>query len=307
MKHILSKLHNLRCLEFKTTCSVDLVDGFWWESVSRNLLKLDLYLMVYLASPQETLTSFLTSYWLLEKCWFVAYEPGQFFTVPRFAKTTATMDYCPPVVTTALIEDVLFKHVTTLDSSMALLDPPHHFPRVRTLTVNDNMDFEVISTCIPLNQITHIIYSLSSADRTPISYHLCQMPRVHTLSIKRNILNFLGRLQNSCFDQIKTLIIAEEWSLKNTELIEQLCRSFPCVERLEVESEDLSVFIKMIDGFRDLSNASLTCYNITEKQSSQWVVNPEWALYGARRLTVGKFSCRFSQQQIYAWIDRQVC
>ncbi|CAF4102492.1 unnamed protein product, partial [Rotaria magnacalcarata] len=302
---MLSTLPLLKHLELHTECAIDLVDGFRWESVSHDLVTLNFYFIVHLDNVEQTLDSFRTCYWLTEKRWFVAYKRRRFFSIPYFGKTSVSMGFRRHVFSTAINDQICFDHVTALESSASTAHINHYFPNVRTLKLNDVCHFKTISSIVPLNQITHLILSYWITNWTMISDCIEQIPSLHTLSVMNNSSELLECKQSIYFKQIKTLHIDAQWPLNVIDRIEELGRYFPSVEYLHATSYCSSIFVRMIDGFKHLSNGSFMFTRVSEIQRKDWSVKPEWAIYGARRLRVGKFTCHFSEPYIYVWIDEQ--
>ncbi len=307
MEQILTTLPRLKHLELHTACSTDLVDGFRWKSVSGSLITLNFFFLINLELLEDILNSFRTWFWLEEKRWFVAYDRGRFFSIPRFADASVTMDFYPSIRSTAIDENIFFNHITELQSSKLCNNTPHYFPQVRTLKLNDIIQFEILSDIVPMSKVTHVILSWPITNLASTALYLPRIPHLHTLSITSNLSNFLEHAQKICFEQIKTLAINTDWRVSDEHRVRQLCHSFPFVERLRVTSANSSIFFDdMIDGFKHLSNASFMCHLISQTQQNDWSVKPEWAIYGARRLKIDRFTCQFSNAYIHAWIDEQV-
>jgi hypothetical protein len=307
MEQILTTLPRLKHLELHTACSTDLVDGFRWKSVSGSLVTLNFFFVVNLELVEDILDSFRTWFWLGEKRWFVAYDHGRFFSIPSFADTSVAMDFYPSIRSTAIDENIFFNNITELKSSKSSNHISHYFPKVRTLKLNDIIQFETLSNIVPMSKVTHVILSRPIVNLTSTALYLPRIPNLHTLSITSNLSNFLECAQKIRFEQIRTLSINTDWTVNDKHRVRQLCHSFPFVERLHVTLAFSSIyFVHMIDGFKQLSNASFRYPLISETQRNDWSVKPEWAIYGARRLTIDRFTCQFSSPYIYAWIDEQV-
>ncbi|CAF4405235.1 unnamed protein product, partial [Rotaria socialis] len=288
MEQMLSTLPLLKHLELHTECATDLVDGFRWESASHDLVTLNFYFIVHLDNVEQTLDSFRTCYWLTEKRWFVAYKRRRFFSIPYFGKTSVSMGFRRHVFSTATNDQICFDRITELESSASTAHINHYFPNVRTLKLNDVCHFKTISSIVPLNEITHLILSYWITSWTMISYCVEQMPSLHTLSVMNNSSELLECKQSIYFKQIKTLHIDAQWPFNVIDRIEELGRCFPSVEHLHATSHCSSIFVRMIDGFKHLSNGSFMFTGVSEIQRKDWSVKPEWAIYGARRLRVEK-------------------
>ena len=307
IEQTLTTVPHLKHLELYTRCSLNVVDGHRWENISSSLTTLNFFFIINIEQVEDVLDTFRTTYWLEVKRWFVAFYHDRFFSIPRFADTYNTVDVYPIIHSTATNDNIVSNNVTELNLSKSLDYKTPYFPNVRTLELNESVRLETLLEIIPMKKITYLILSGPIVKSSSIVRYLSQLSNLHTLSIKNDLSSFLNCAQEIRFEHIRTLVIDTHWEVNDEHYIRQLCHIFPFTELLYTTSAHSSILVYLIDGFKHLSNVSFRCSMLSETERYHWSVKPEWAIYEARRLTIGKFICQFSFPYVHAWIDEQVC
>ncbi|CAF1466702.1 unnamed protein product [Adineta steineri] len=96
----LTNFSYLTQLQLDLIGEIDLVDGNRWKRLSKDLIKFNFDFHVEINNINSILDSFRNSYWLLNKCWYVAYDNQCPFTVPYFAPILKHSPYYPTIYLT---------------------------------------------------------------------------------------------------------------------------------------------------------------------------------------------------------------
>ncbi|CAF3071648.1 unnamed protein product [Rotaria sp. Silwood2] len=206
-----------------------------------------------------------------------------------------------------VIDDKTFlDNITTLELSRPLVDSEHYFPHVRTLIINNDIQLETLSSIIDINRVEHLIIYFPIMQSPPNICHLLSTDCLQKLSIMSNPFQLLKQFRGMKFENIRTLETKCDCEFGDNYPIEELCSTFPRVERLHIRSINQATMIRMIDGFTHLSIASFYFDSLSNTNEKYWQVKPEWALYGARRLTNSSYTCGYKDSILHAWISEQV-
>lgn len=119
------------------------------------------------------------------------------------------------------------------------------------------------------------------------------MPHCHTLSLNIDLtVELIDRLSGNRFKQIRSLEIQSSTTLTRY-VLEGILHLFPRVKRLRISFINSNMdMIRLIDGFKYLSNASFTIQSNFTESERQWFRNPELSIRRVRRLKNGTFTCQ---------------
>jgi hypothetical protein len=189
MNQIERLLSNLPCLttfEFRAQVAPDLTDGQRWQMVAGHLRTLNFYLQVTLDHAEQILDSYRSSFWLEEKCWFVAYTNNCLFSVPHFADKNTDCDFSPPTNTTAPHSKLFYDHITVFRWNRTTMATSYRFTNVETLELQCPIDLIPLWTAIDLKSIKHLILS-TKVHRFDLIELLPKMPRLQQLSVNNDL------------------------------------------------------------------------------------------------------------------------
>jgi hypothetical protein len=314
MERFLSNLPRLTNFTLQTKDSIDLADGHRWERLSAGFIIFNFKLKIIVDDISRTLASFRTPFWLQKKCWYVAYKDGYLFSVPKFAPKHVSTFYNPQYFT-APDETFLYNNITKLIILSPIEVHTHRFAHVEML--------EIPHYYIHVNYVPKASFLLSQQEERNLNalssiplllYYLRKMPHCHTLTINIDLtLEFVDQLSGNRFEQIRTLEICSSTKMPRY-VVEEILHPFPRVERLRISSiSSYTDMIRLIDGFKYLSNACFTIEaNFTERERD-WFQNPELSIRGVQRLKTNSFICRFDRSSIdsssyfvHIWINEEV-
>jgi hypothetical protein len=306
IEDLLLHLPRLKHLELHVgNAPTGLADGQRWENLTDSLITFNFNFHVALVEIEETLATFRTPYWL-EKCWFVAYEANRLFSVPYFARNHCNDTFQPPIHSTVLDDCIYLNNINYFEISQTSVDIARHFPHVHTLRLNNGVAIETLTTIIDINRIEHLILCLPIFQSLPNAFQLLCLPRLCRLSIMSSPFPLVQQLRGNRFEQIRSLEMNSAMIFDDNFSVEQLCSIFPRVERLHVQAITTATMIRMIDGFKCLSNASFAFPSLPAITRDYWLVKPEWAIYGTQRLTKNTYSCGYDGSYLHVWISEQV-
>ncbi|CAF3984354.1 unnamed protein product [Rotaria sp. Silwood2] len=315
VEQLLLKLIHLTHLELYATGHNDLANGNRWQIVSNSLTVLNFKFKILETLTKEILKSFCTSFWLVEKRWYVAYEEDYLFTVPHFAPVDVNFFQLQQHVPwTTFDKRMLYKQATKISAMLSsddilgsLLDSL--FRRF----YDPNILLRIIATKIDMCQIQQMTL-LSLTDIEYLKLYFPRMSDLQKLSIAEEInIDLVEQMRDYRMKQIRTLECC--LSTENTSyIIEILLRLFPHVKHLYVSSISSKMdMIRLIDGFHDLSNASFKTHSKFGNIEQRWYFEPELLMYGSRRLAKSTYTCRLnslldeqSSITIQIWIEAQV-
>lgn len=283
----------------------DLADGQRWENLTNSLITFNFDFSIELVEIEEILATFRTSYWL-DKCWFVAHERYRLFSVPHFAQTSCNDRFHPPIHSTALDDSIYLNNITDLEISQTSVNITHRFPQVHTLRLNSVVKIENLAAVIDIDRVEHLILCLPIFQSLSNAFYLLHLSRLCKLSIMSNPFPLVQQLKGAHFEQIRTLEMKSDMEVDDAYCVEQLCSIFPRVERLRVQVVTTETMIRLIDGFKCLSNGSFFVSSLPAITRGDWLVKPEWAIYGSQRLRNNTYSCGYDGSYLHVWIGEQV-
>ena len=261
---------------------------------------------------EQTLTSFRTPFWHLEKRWYVAYDHGFLFSIPKFAPTYVYNTYNPQHFT-APDQTFLYRNITKLYVSEPERLDPHNFEHIEMLAFGQNAFTDILSSTSNTSQEQYMTISISDKKQL-LTFYLYAKPLCHKLSLVVDLtLEFIDNLSGKRFNQIRTLEIHSTNPVTRF-VIEEILRIFPWVECLHISSiTSKNDMIRLIDGFKYLSKASFIIKTSFTKSERNWFDNPELAISGVRRLKKNTFTSRLNRSSqtssscsVSVWINTQV-
>jgi len=233
IEELLLKLINLKHLELQIKGNLnDLCNGKQWSIITKQLITFDFDFKSDVdisISPQILIDSFCFE----EKQWFVAYDthPSHIFTVPRFASTHAYYSkhssFSIPAYSTISFDQTLFydhiNHLTILNEFIL----SQRFMHVKILSIKNLKLIDRLQFIVDLNQIQclKLIDTITTHDLEQLISN--KFPRIYELHLCTLSQSYHRQLNG--IKQILTLYIQ---SVNNSS---QLCRQFPCIERLYIE------------------------------------------------------------------------
>ncbi|CAF4618956.1 unnamed protein product [Rotaria socialis] len=306
IENVMLNLLRLKHLQLQLINSdINLADGQRWESVTSSLITFNFNFYIRLNEIERTLDTFRSLFWL-QKRWFVAYEYWRLFSVPYFTNVHYQNSFQRFMHSTVIDDKTFLDNITTLELSRPLVDSEHYFPHVRTLIIINDIRLETLSSIIDINRVEHLILYFPITQALPNICHLLSTDCLQKLSIMSNPFRLLKQFRGMKFENIRTLEVKYDFEFGENYPIEELCSIFPRVERLHIRSINQATMIPMIDGFTHLSSASFYFDSLSNTNKEHWQVKPEWALYGARRLTNSSYICEYQDSTLHAWISEQV-
>ena len=256
VENLIWNLPRLKNLELHVgNAPKDLVDGQRWENITNSLIKFNFNFRIALVEIEGSLATFQTSYWL-DKCWFVAYEDNRLFSVPYFARAHYNDTFHPPIHSTAPDDSIYLNNITDLEISQTSVNTTHRFPHVHTLRLNSVVDIENLAAAIDVDRVEHLILCLPIFQSLPNAFHPLHFSRLCKLSIMSSPFQLVQEVKGMRFEQIRTLEMNSAMIFDDNYSVEQLYYIFSRVERLCVRATTTATMIRMIDGFKCLSNAS---------------------------------------------------
>jgi hypothetical protein len=312
MERFLLNLSFLTHLTLQINSSKDFADGHRWERLTTKYMVFNFKFKITLKNIEQILDSFCTSFWLQEKRWYVAYDGGFLFSIPKFAPTCIFNTYNPQYFT-APDQTFFYKNITKLDISESGRLDIHNFERVEMLEFRCDTSTDISSRLFNIRREQYMNLSLSNSIQL-LMFYLRRTPRCHKLSLVVDLtLEFIDKLSGKRFEQIRTLEIHSTNPVTRF-VIEEILRIFPRVECLHMSSITSNKdMIRLIDGFKYLSKASFIIQSNFIESEQNWFVTPELTIRAVRRLKKNTFTCRFnhssqnsSSSSISIWINRQV-
>jgi hypothetical protein len=286
----------------------DLCNGKQWSNITKQLITFDFDFKSDVdipTSPQLLINSFYSSFWLEEKQWFVAYHthPSHIFTVPRFANTHAYYSkyssFSIPKYSTISFNSTLFNdHINELKILYELNKPilTHRFMHVKILSIKNLKLLDQLQFMIDLTQIeclklmdTITIHDLEQL----ISNQFPRLYELHLCTLSKSYHRSLNGIK-----QIHTLYI------QTVNSSSELCRQFPCIERLFIEHvksyrqiryilDHLKSYLSYLSLTWSLNNQSRRSFRLTQNliQQNQQKFNSVYRYHNQHRST------------LHLWID----
>jgi hypothetical protein len=262
----------------------------------------------------DTLDSFRTSFWLEEKRWFVAQvqEDRSVFSIPYFAPDEIEIPERLRICSTAPNGTFLYDNVDKITIKAAEIQHHHYFTLIETLELECSILLETLDSVMDLHQIKYLI--IPSLNDLLIFMPLKdKIPRLNELTIKNTLtIDMIERIRSYRFEQIRKLELSIS-GVHSDYIIEELFRLFPSIYHLEVKDyvESERTMIRLIDGFKHLSNASFHVRSSSNDCDSSLYQNRNLIIQHSRRLIPDNFTCRIYHSSdnhlLYNWwIDNHV-
>ena len=302
MEQFLPNLLHLKHLELVLRGTADLIDGYRWETLTRTLTTFNFKFEV--DSNLLPLDSFRTSFWLVEKCWYVDCQNRSMFSVPYFSPVHID------------INTRSHEFIEAKFSSMNIIGIPKNqllrYSHIKNLSINCSITFEKILSLVDLKEITHLSL-LSISDLSMFQPLESIIPHLYELKIKDAVtLDAIERMKGDQFKQIRKLSI----SISNTDvnlILKELFHCFSHVESLiymfTIDSAER--LANVIDGFRHLSNVTFDFDRSFIMRSMGACEHPSFFIRHSQRLSENNFTFRFRPTSSfrfgnYWWIPPQV-
>lgn len=291
----------------------DIVDGYRWQTITSSLNLFCFKLFVNSGNADNVLDSFRTSFWLEERRWFVARQDRCVFSIPYFASND--IDISQPLSTQSTASDSIFlyKFVNKIIINEAEIRQNHFFTNVQTLELKCSIPLEKIESAMDLYKIKCLIVS-SLNDLLLFLPLIDKVPRLNELTIENTITSaMIQQIRSHRFDRILKLKISIS-KLHSHYIIEELFRLFPFIKQIEVTNyvESEKTMIRLIDGFKYLSNASFYVSSPNNDRQFSLCEHENAIIQHSQRLTTGNFTCRIYHSSknnflINWWIGEHVC
>jgi len=189
IEYILRNLPDLIDVNLQIEGEIDLFDGNRWQILSENWIKFDFKIYGKIDNIEFILDSFSTSFWVLNKCWYVAYDQNCLFTIPKFVPMNVILPYYPPKYRTIDDERVFYDYI----KKMTIIKPPsvtpHRFLYIKELNIRCSLFPQLFLSIVDLNHLEHL--TRSSLDHVQlIVVYIKSMPSLRKLSIKGNLTGY---------------------------------------------------------------------------------------------------------------------
>ncbi|CAF3614757.1 unnamed protein product [Rotaria sp. Silwood1] len=316
LEQLLLNLVHLTHLELYATGYNDLANGNRWLILAHSLIMLNFKFEIFETLTDEILESFRTSFWLVEKRWYVAYDQGCLFTVPYFASVEVYANQLQEQIPWTTSDPKLFyKQVTKINLTGLWFFNVFHHSRTFVFEEQHNLNIirRMFETTIDMCQIQQITLLLLIQIQLLKPYFL-KMFHLYKLSVVEKIkVDSIEQIRTYRIKQIRTLEIG--LSTQHTSyIIELLLRVFPNVEHLRVSSINSKMdMIRLIDGFNYLSDASFTIDSNFGNIEPRWYFEPELLMYDSRQWSKDTNTCRLnhlvgqeSSITVQVWMGTQV-
>jgi hypothetical protein len=314
IEHFLRQLPRLKHLELKTSGLLNLFDGDRWQTLTETLITFNFKFDGMDLKIENTLDTFRTSFWLEKKCWFVAYQDYCIFSVPHFAPDYIEISQELCIQSTTPDNTFPYSYVNKIMVNTPVIKHDHYFTHIQTLELKCSISLKMIASVIDMNQIEHL--HLSSIDQLLIFLPLeSTLPQICELSIENNVTSdMIERIRHYQFKKIFKLEIGVT-NEHSDYIIEELFLLFPCIQQLTYKSliNSKRHMIRLIDGFKYLSNASFPPDSSFSTNKFDFDQNPKSIIGHSRRLTNNDFICRTYRSPpynlvsiIHWWIGEQV-
>ncbi len=310
----------LQHLTLKAHARNDVADGYLWQILASSLITFNFKFHFLNIDTNEILDSFRTPFWLEEKRWFVAYQYHSLFSTPHFGPfyidsfSLSNIRSTLPGHSFILRQDnsPLFSYVNKFTLNTRNINTNYRFTHIKTLELQFSISFRTIEGVVDLNRVKHLVVPSLNNLLTfiPLKYKL---PQLYKLSVTNSVTNdTMTEIQCYQFKQIlqiKFNIIDEQ----NNHIM-KLFRLFPCAQHFRCSSiKSTRSMIYLIDGFKDLSNASFSVTDSFINCESYFFQNPNTVIKHSKRLTKNNFKCRIYRQSFYSdqydlvwWIGENV-
>ncbi|CAF3819929.1 unnamed protein product [Rotaria sp. Silwood1] len=312
MEQFLPHLPHLKHFHFvfQAYATAEICDGYRWQLLTSSLITFNFKFHASLVLSEQTLDSFRSTFWLEEKRWFVAYQEHYLFSIPYFAPSDAAIPYKSSVYFTAPDNSVIYDHVTKVVVTKVPIQISVRFSYIKVLELRCSISLETLLSIVNLSKVEHL--TVSSYEYISLMAFIRAMPSLHSLSIEHcSKFNLIEEMQGNQIEQIRILQISY-YPDRTDHFIEQMCRCFPSVEHLIVPCiVSRSAMIRCIDGFKKLSSASFSIYDLSKKNVQKYNNNPDSIISESRRLIHGAYTLRYNHMfeatsTVYLWLGQQV-
>ncbi|CAF1332468.1 unnamed protein product, partial [Rotaria sordida] len=308
----------LKHLELSTRIHDNFVTGHQLEILSKDLITLKfIFKITLLHSIEETLDTFRTSFWLEEKCWFVAYENNYLYTVPCSMYTHINEHFQSPKYSTLLKNSIFYDNIIKLTLYVKLIETCHRLNNITTLEIGyENISIETLLAIVNLSRIMNLTLP-SSMNKSKIKYLLNKMPRLQYLSIdtlmsnrtfeefQNSGRNFLDNIQDLELKQIRELKISDYHIIDDSYTIDRLCYIFPSIERLHVSIGQLNTIVQLINCFKYLSIISLNLKYLSNKEKEYFALKSELIIDQIRQMMILTYKYQMTNSCLHLWIKKE--
>ncbi len=310
MEQFLSNLPYLKYLELIANCPNDFIDGQRWEILTKCLKRFNFKFYLPFDVQSDDLNSFRTSYWLEEKCWFVAGDKSCLFSIPHFAPDHIDINKWSDKWS----NEWSIKSINTIYIKGVPKDQFPPYTHIKKLYINCSLSRKHILSIVELKQLEYLSI-LSINDLLIFVPFESTIPNLYELRVG-NIVAFhmIEQLKGYQLKQIRKLLISI--SDKNTDLIvQELFYVFPHIEHLIDLSDicSMETMIRLIDGFVYLLNASFYSKYLLHEMTSGLYPDSNSIIQNSHRLTANNFTYRvrqlFDDRSLFVthwWIAAQV-
>jgi hypothetical protein len=183
IKKFLNNFPRLKHLDLRTRCHIDVTNGYAWELIAKDLLTFKFIFSIQLYSIVTILNTFRTSFWLEEKCWFVAYSAPHLYTIPCSKKSRLKDILLRSEYTTVFNPTIIYNHMTNLTLEKNFHEIGHRFNNIHTLEIEcENILAKRLAMNVDLNRVKNL--TLASAIKiSEMRYLLNNMSGLQHLSI----------------------------------------------------------------------------------------------------------------------------
>ena len=302
MEQFLPNLPHLKHLELILRGTTDLIDGYRWQTLTCSLTTFNFKFEV--ESNLPSIDSFRTSFWSIEKCWYVDCQNRSVFSVPYFSPVHVDIP--------ARSHEFLKARFSSMNIIGIPKNQMRRYPHIKNLSINCSITLEKIVSLVNLKQITHL--SLPSiADLSMFQPLESIIPHLYELKIENAVtLDAIERIKGDQFNQIRILSI----SISNTDvhlILKELFHYFPHIESLIYLSaiDSAERLANVIDGFRYLSHVTFDFDRSFVMRSMGVCEHPSFFIRHSRRLSENNFTFRFRPTSSFRfgnfwWIASQV-
>jgi hypothetical protein len=251
----------------------------------------------------QDLDSFRKSFWVEEKCWFVAYRHKSLFSVPYFNQTEADESFELPLYSTVPDNKIFYESINKLDLSGTYDNRDHYFTHVQTLTLRCPITVATLESTVAFSRIQRLNLQISMT-YCQIIHLIDKMPNLCHISIGHGMKDFLKQIDSETMEKIKTLEVTENLHNSGGYDLEKLCNVFPNIEHLHVAHIESTIQIfDFLDRFKHLSTASFQYTSLfANEDSKKCLLKMQSMLDRMRCLEEFNYTYRFDSSSVYIWI-----
>jgi hypothetical protein len=317
MERFLSNIPHLKYLDLETLAFSDVANGHFWQQLAGSLLIFNFKFIALTIPVHRILDSFRTPFWLEKKRWFVGYLDGSLFSVPHFTPTHIDSLHLLCFHSTAPDHSFIYKRLNKLTVSTILCKTNPRLTHVKTLVLEWPVSLKLLESGIDLNQVEHLV--VPSLDKLLTLMPLESiMPHLNKLTVKNRItIEMIERIRCYRFAQIRILDLEKRIMHEHIDcIVEELFRLFPRIEHLIHKSsiESVAMMIRLINGFKYLSNASFSADPSFFRKEKKICRNSNSIIQNLRQEIRDNTTCRIyhstnTQRPFFIhWrIQKQVC